>query len=225
MKKTLLLSVLQLAFSLAAYSQTFVWGSTDVRYMRDEAPKAEKAPLLEAWRGERVNAQAIFVPDKDTDVTIWVSDLLDGWHVIPSYCVEPHFVEYVIADYYGKLGENVSLQPDRLVPGVDYKAEGGKTCPVWISVQVPDDVPAGRYKGDISVRFGGKELSLQLVVNVLKRTMPPSNKWFFHLDLWQNPYAVARYFDVPLWSQAHFDRMRPIMTKYASAGGKVITAS
>lgn len=47
----------------------------------------------------------------------------------------------------------------------------------------------------------------------------------FHLDLWQNPYAVARYYNVPLWSRQHFDIMKPLMQQLANAGQKVITAS
>lgn len=45
------------------------------------------------------------------------------------------------------------------------------------------------------------------------------------LDLWQNPFAVARYYQVPLWSQAHLDAMRPLMKMLADAGQKIITAS
>jgi len=43
--------------------------------------------------------------------------------------------------------------------------------------------------------------------------------------LWQNPYAVARFHQVPLWSEAHFDAIRPVMKKLADAGQKVITTS
>ena len=50
-------------------------------------------------------------------------------------------------------------------------------------------------------------------------------QWAFHLDLWQSPFAVARYYQVPLWSQAHIDAMRPVMKMLADAGQKIITAS
>ena len=45
------------------------------------------------------------------------------------------------------------------------------------------------------------------------------------MDLWQSPYAVARYYQVPLWSQEHFDAMRPLMKMLADAGQKIITAT
>ena len=61
--------------------------------------------------------------------------------------------------------------------------------------------------------------------SVKNRTLPASTEWAFHLDLWQNPYAEARYYNVEPFSKEHFDRMRPDMQNYVDAGGKVITAS
>ena len=76
------------------------------------------------------------------------------------------------------------------------------------------------------VKDGDKVLSeLKLAVNVKNRTLPASTEWAFHLDLWQNPYAEARYYNVEPFSKEHFDRMRPDMQNYVDAGGKVITAS
>ena len=43
--------------------------------------------------------------------------------------------------------------------------------------------------------------------------------------MWQSPYAVARYYQVPLWSQEHLDAMRPLMKMLADAGQKIITAT
>ena len=55
--------------------------------------------------------------------------------------------------------------------------------------------------------------------------MPPATDWKFHLDLWQNPYAVARFHKVKTWSKAHWDLLKPIMKRLADAGQKVITVS
>ena len=68
-------------------------------------------------------------------------------------------------------------------------------------------------------------MELQIEVDVLNRTLPAPKDWAFHLDLWQNPYSVARYYQVPLWSKEHFDAMRPIMKMLANAGQRAITTS
>ena len=58
-----------------------------------------------------------------------------------------------------------------------------------------------------------------------ENVLPEPKDWHFHLDLWQNPYAVARYHGVELWSEEHFEVMRPLMTLLAEAGQKVITTT
>ena len=64
-----------------------------------------------------------------------------------------------------------------------------------------------------------------LRLRFLPRVLPQPSEWAFHLDLWQSPYAVARYYQVPLWSQEHLDAMRPLMKMLANAGQKIITAT
>ena len=73
----------------------------------------------------------------------------------------------------------------------------------------------------------GKTLAAeyQIEVEVLSNELPPPRKWDFHLDLWQNPFAVARYYDVDPWSGEHFEKMRPTMEMLAGAGQKCITTT
>ena len=100
------------------------------------------------------------------------------------------------------------------------------TQPIWMNIWVPQSAKAGKYKGTLTVT--GKNASpmeLQIEVDVLNRTLPAPKDWAFHLDLWQNPYSVARYYQVPLWSKEHFDAMRPIMKMLANAGQRAITTS
>jgi len=66
-------------------------------------------------------------------------------------------------------------------------------------------------------------LSYSIPVKV--HILPPPSAWSFHLDLWQHPAAIARVHDVPLWSDQHFELMRPYYTMLASAGQKCITAA
>lgn len=91
---------------------------------------------------------------------------------------------------------------------------------------MPRQAKAGKYTGTVTVKSDGNTLAeLKLNIQVKNRTLPPPSEWAFHLDLWQNPYAVSRYYNVEPFSKKHFDLMRPLMKLYADAGGKVITAS
>ena len=202
------------------------WGSTDVRYSRSQVPQTSKSsPLLRAWRGERVSAQAVLATPTDLDeVSFEVSDLKCGRNVIPASAVKKYFVRYVMADSYKDRNDTV-LVADRLDPVGSLKVEANTARPLWLDIHVPAEAKAGTYKGTVTVSCDGKKLALPLQLQVADRLLPAPSQWSFHLDLWQNPYAVARYFEVPLWSQQHFDLMRPIMELLAAAGQKVITCS
>ena len=208
---------------------TFGWGSIDVRYSRSQVPETTKdSPLLRAWRGERVSAQAVlYTPTELSEVSITVSDLKSGKNIIPSSAVKKYFVRYVLAEpFYNK--KDSMLCADRLDPVETLKVEANTTRPIWLDIHVPADAAAGTYKGTViisSPRGGLEGASLPIVLQVADRVLPEPSKWAFHLDLWQNPYAVARYYDVPLWSQQHFDLMRPTMELLAAAGQKIITCS
>ncbi|MBR1927943.1 MAG: DUF4091 domain-containing protein [Bacteroidales bacterium] len=202
----------------------FGWGSIDSRYKKDDVPSLSKAVALYGWRGERVNAQAVLVaPEAVGSFEVSASDLKSGKNVIPSSAVDRYFATYVMGEVVFQ-GDSV-LAADRLVKAGKMAVEARTVRPVWLTVNIPRDAVPGKYKGTLTARADGKSMTIPYTIEVSKRTLPEPKDWKFHLDLWQNPYAVARYFDVPLWSEEHFAAMRPIMEYLASAGEKVITAS
>ena len=214
------------------------WGTTDLRYQKNEVPTSTKKLELYAWRGERVNAQAVLLaPRAIQQLRFSVSDLRCGKEVIPAEAVHTYFVRYVLTDSYldksGKENHGAHLTAafdsflvaDRLDPAPVMTVESQTVRPLWIEIQVPESALPGKYKGTLTATCDGQSLSLPFTLQVSKRQLPKPADWAFHLDLWQNPYAVARFHQVPLWSQAHFDLMRPLMEELAAAGQKVITTS
>lgn len=219
------------------------WGSTDVRYNKElPAPIASAGILnLTGWMGEKLSAQFVISTNRDLkNVSVEVSDLVAKNYKISKWNTERGFVRYVMTDELNKDGKGacghrpnkadwdstlVADVIDHITPTLDIKKH--TTQPVWVSVKVPrENIIKGMYRGTVTVKEDGKVLAqLPLVVTVKNRVLPEPKDWAFHLDLWQNPYSVARYYNVEPFSQEHFDLMRPIMTRYAEAGGKVITTS
>ena len=202
------------------------WGSIDERYQRNAVPELEKSVELYAWKGERVNAQAVLMaPNAIGNLSVKVSDLKNGKNVIRSSAVSTYFVRYVMSDYFDNRKDSC-LVADRLEPTTASMAVQAQTIrPLWLNIDVPPTAEPGKYKGELTTVCDGQELSIPFSLEVGKRTLPEPSKWSFHLDLWQNPYSVARHYKVPLWSKAHFELMRPVMTRLAKAGQKVITCS
>ena len=218
------------------------WGSTDVRYSKELPASVTPVSImnLTGWMGEKLSAQFVISTNRDLkNVSVEVSDIVAKNYKISKWNTERGFVRYVMTDELNKDGKGacgyrnkadydstlVADVIDHITPELDIKAN--TTQPVWVSVKVPrENIIKGIYRGTVTVKEDGKVLAqLPLTVTVKNRILPESKDWAFHLDLWQNPYAVARYYNVEPFSQEHFDLMRPIMKRYADAGGKVITAS
>lgn len=219
------------------------WGSTDVRYNK-ELP-AQVTPIaimnLTGWMGEKLSAQFVISTNRDMkNVSVEVSDILAKNYKISKWNTERGFVRYVMTDELNKDGKGgcgrrpnsaewdstlVADVIDHVTPTLNIKAN--TTQPVWVSVKVPrENIIKGIYRGTVTVKEDGKVLAeLPLTVTVKNHVLPAPKDWAFHLDLWQNPYAVSRYYNVESFSKEHFDLMRPIMKRYADAGGKVITTS
>lgn len=231
-------------------SVQLAWGNTDTRYSKFHIPSPLTGRKWQgtAWKGERINAQAVLWTNKDLkNVNLEVSDLKNGLSVIPSSAIRSSFVRYVMTDELNKDRKGAcghrpdrtmwdsSLVADVLDARTRFEIERNSTRPVWLTIQVPADAKSGKYKGTLmvtaeevpasAVASPKIELAIPFEFDVLSRTLPEPREWAFHLDLWQNPYSVARYYNVPLWSEAHFDAMRPLMKQLADAGQKVITAT
>lgn len=218
------------------------WGTTDVRYTKHDVPQVKRTNSWKgaAWRGERVNAQAVLWTKTDLkDVKVTLSDLRSAKNVIPSKALKANFVRYVMTDELNKDGKggcgcrenkaewDSSLVADVLDINATLPVKRNSAQPIWVNVSVPRDAAPGVYDGTFTVTADGMAApqTLRMQLKVLNRTLPEPQKWHLNVDLWQNPYSVARYYGVPLWSKEHFDAMRPIMKMIADAGQWTITAS
>lgn len=218
------------------------WAATGSHCVIGGGPSLEfqkKAFNHVAWRGEKVFAQAVVSSEEELkDVRLSVSDLRNGKSLIGAENIRLQFVSYVVSDLldttkYGQCGsrEDKSKWGEVLVADVlDFNdsmtVPAGRKQPVWMTVSVPSDARPGKYSGKLTVTSSNaKSRSLNVELTVADHVLPSARDWAFHLDLWQNPYSVARYENVPLWSEAHFEAMRPVMRMLAEAGQKSVTAT
>lgn len=224
------------------------WGTSNIRYAWHSLPGIEdlkRSETLTAWRGERVSSQAVIYTKTATDslspLTLHLSSFRNGKHVLPDEAVKAAFVRYVKTDAWatpegrgagcGYRTDHTlydsAMVADMIDPHVEaIGMDAMSVRSVWVSCQVPAEAVAGVYSGTLSIKSGKRTVAkLPLTIKVINRTLPSARDWQFHLDLWQNPFAEARYYGTPLWSDAHLTAMRPSMEMLSAAGQKVITAS
>lgn len=219
------------------------WGNTYTRYKKEVNPRLNKKNIsVTGWKGERVAAQLVISSPIDLEnVTVEVSPLVhsSGKVKIESDKMLKGFVRYVMTDQLNKEGEGtcghrpdlskfdstlVADPIDHLATALPMKAKTSQGY--WIRAWIPENALAGNYSSDVVVKNGQDVIGkLKLNVQVQNRTLPQPADWAYHLDLWQNPFAIARYYQVPLWSEEHFKALKTELQPYADAGGKVITVS
>ena len=139
--------------------------------------------------------------------------------------IKTGFVRYVMTNPgFGQFGNYASLTADPIDIIENISVNKNTVQPVWLTINVPEKIEAGTYKGKINV-IADKKYTFEVTIYVLDHVLPPPEEWKFDLDLWQHPAAIARVHNVALWSNEHFKIMRPYYTMLANAGQKVITAS
>lgn len=217
-------------------SPVVTFGSTDIRYPRSEpfsAPTAESA-ALSGWRGERLSAQIVVsAPEAIEGLRCTVGDFRSADGALLRGIGRARFVKYLLSDPFlpevpcGTRPENnpTLLVADLLDEAATCDMAARTTRPIWITVEIPRDAAPGDYTAEVAVEGKGLSEKLALSLHVTGRTLPAPAEWSYHLDLWQHPAAVARAEGVPVWSDAHFEKMLPTMRLLAGAGQKVITAT
>ncbi len=210
------------------------WGNTDTRYPIEAgaAVKSSSVKKVVAWRGERVNLQLLVRNAGDSlAVEYAFADLVCGKHKISHKNIVGGFVQGVITDRFTGCGKHAvdaygaALSADRITTDNPTFFEANTSRGLWLTVSVPQNATPGTYKGSVSITAAGVTTTHTYTVKVLSHTLPAPKEWSFHLDLWQNPYAVARVHGVEPWSAQHFHKLAPYMRKLASAGQKAITAT
>lgn len=211
------------------------WGSSNDRYHREYKPEVSGEEVsLTAWKGERVYAQMVaWANDSVNDVTFEIGDLTSDESVISNESIKYFFVRNVISDRYfscatagNKDPDYTQLVADVLTEAKAYNMRSKSTRGIWFNVDVPADAISGEYISIIDVWAQGQKVkSLKLNLKVQNHILPKPKDWKLHLDIWQNPYAVARYHQVEPWSDAHFEKMAPLYKILAEAGEKCITAT
>ena len=215
------------------------FGSIDIAYSKSIPPvgNIEDSIVLHGWKGERVNCKLlVWSVGSKKNINIEASVLRSENHTIDKEAISINFIKYVLTDEF--LNEESRscgprdndkvpshLSPDLLNNDNDFIIDAPGTRPVWISIDIPADVPAGIYTGSITRKSASGTVDHRINLEVLNKQLPAPSEWYFHLDLWQNPFAVARFHGVELWSKDHLDLLRPLLKKLANAGQKCITTT
>lgn len=212
------------------------FGSTNELYLRSEVPSVNQQSLTceeTGWKGERLNVQVlVWSPDTLRQIRLRVSDLVNAeGKVISRENIKLNMVRYVVSNLpynatkfdCGAPKDTAWLMPDRFETFDRFDLPGRTVRPVWISFEIPRTSQPGKYSGTIEINSEKEKVSLKVNLTIQKQVLPNPHDWKFRLDLWQNPWVIAKYFQVEPWSAEHKALLKKHLKMYADAGGKYIT--
>ena len=112
--------------------------------------------------------------------------------------------------------------PDILMGGAPAELPAGRV-PVWITVKVPKDAKAGAYAGQLTIEAKGlSRVTVPVKLDVRDWTLPDPQDYRTWVELVHQPDTLAIEYDVPLWSDRHWDLVAKTLDLIADTGSRVI---
>ncbi|MBW9324820.1 DUF4091 domain-containing protein [Enterococcus casseliflavus] len=142
--------------------------------------------------------------------------------IISELPVKAQFIDYYVGQHELAYADKLLEQTAKTYPGDRY-------APLYLEWQIDETIKPQAYPVKIKVyrtHLTSQEeclLEKSLTIEVDAFTFPKEYLERFHLNMWQQPSNLARTFDVPLWSDAHFDLIKEMAQSLAAIGQKAIT--
>lgn len=189
------------------------------------------------WKGDRAHKQLVlWATDKPVrGISIDVTDLKCGESLIPASNISMRYESYVTGDKVatdcGNARDRSSVRiADALGDSPVTGVTSSDPMKLWITADIPADIPSGLYSGALHVKRGNEILdTYNLSFLISEYVLPETDKWKFHLDIWQFPFQLAKLCKkngvaVEPFSKDYFTLVEPFYRKLADAGQKSITA-
>jgi len=125
---------------------------------------------------------------------------LAGWRPVPAFSV--------LGDDPPREVKPTALPTDRrkrAVLGLPPQMKAAAVQPVWLTVRVPKDAPAGQYKGVLTISAQGiRSVKVPVELEVIDLTLPDAADFRTFIAVYQSPESVAIQYGVPMWSEKHW---------------------
>lgn len=196
---------------------------------------ARRDTVVSAWRGERIGLEALLESKTGCGpLSLRFAALTDSrGNAVDAPGSSASFMRFVTTTHWNACGYPSDTLPTFTVPDMidlpdaEVSVPARTVRPVWCTVEVPRDIAPGAYTARLEVCDAGDGRVLDTLtarIEVNARQLPAPHDYAFYLDLWQQPYAIARYYGVKPWSEEHLRLLEPYADMLARAGQKTVSA-
>lgn len=219
-------------------------GTTDKHYLQNEYDELKnnnnKVWKDTAWKNDVLSSVIVITTFADaiSDIHAEISDFINEEIVFDNRNITIRSLKETKA-YIGRSFDkpNIPTNHKENIPDIIYKelpvSVDAKTVqPLWVTIDVPTDTPAGDYSGTITLTAKNNEdIILNYSFEVLDITVPEKDHqkdYDFGMELWQYPYTVARYYGIneeDLFGEKHLKILTHQLEMYKKSGGDSITVT
>jgi len=191
--------------------QATPWARIDPEPKGGNAPEDVGKLILTAPRNGICSGQVVVSSKQElSGLSASVTDLNNGsGKLIPARAIQVR---------YAALGSP-------FVPLLNRPVDGAKVQPVWLTVNVPANVSAGKYRGALSITLPGRSVNVPIELTVHGWKVSDPKDWKTVINLLQSPESVAGQYKVPLWSDRHFKLIEKSFGLMAIGGNDVLGVS
>ena len=178
----------------------------------------KKAKML---KGERFSYQIAYKSDERFTSTVKIESELEKYITIRAVGNVPSELPcYPDKTLYAERTEP-GLFPDVLFPVKEsHFIKPSNWFSLWITVELPENVEAGKYDIKVKLYKDEEELSSnKLTLTVIDAVLPEQtliNTEWFHAD------CIADYFNVPVFSEEHWNYIESFMKAFLKCGNNMI---
>lgn len=172
-------------------------------------------------KGERFSYQIAYKADERFTSTVKIESELEKYVSVRAVGNVPSELPcYPDKTLFAERTEP-GLFPDVLFPvGLHHFIKPGNWYALWITVDLPCDIEAGKYDIKVKIYKEDEELSAsKFTLTVIDAVLPEQtliNTEWFHAD------CIADYFSVPVFSEEHWALIEKFMDAFVSCGNNMI---
>ncbi len=179
-------------------------------------PVAIKGPR-NGWASGKV---VLGSPKAIEGLKVTCGDLKQGAAVIPAAALRARFA--VSPAEQPEVDTPLESLLEKPLPSFPV-ARGGAVVPIWLTVKVPATAKPGAYAGQVTVEVKGeKTLVVPVTLQVAAFTVPDTQDYQTWIELMQSPDTLALEYNVPLWSDQHWDLIAQSMRYIGEIGSRVV---
>ena len=190
-----------------------------------------------SYENDQINGELLLLTNDQaiTNLRVVASDFVSGPNKIGKEQISLHFLKETSAHsgrggVWGHVPTHFPTEriPDVLDSDTPVSVRENSLQAAWFKARVPKNTPSGIYKGEFTYTLDGQEkpIVVPYQFEVLPILLPEKDR--FSVELWQYPYTVARYYNIPnkeLFGEKHLAILRQQLSEYKEAGGTSITTT